>query len=288
MNNILLDLSGKIEPEHVRVLAEVKLVAEDLRIPFFVVGATARDYIFEHGFNRASVRMTRDVDIGVQVGDWDTYEKLTRALLAAGGFEKTANMHRLSSGEVLVDIVPFGGLADRDRNIHWPPDHEMTMSVLGFQDAYDHSITVRLHSDPLLEVRIPTVAGLALIKLIAWNDDPGRQKDADDLLFIMRSYESTGIEDRLFGEDSAIMEAEGFDARKASVRLLGRDMAMIADAAARARIMSILDQETGEQSRYRLIRDMLRGALSADDQFDGLLNLVERLKLGFSEGSLRR
>jgi predicted nucleotidyltransferase len=193
MNEISLDLSGKIDEAHVAALLLLKQVADSANIPFFVVGATARDYILEFGHGRTSSRMTRDVDIGVKVVDWEQYEKLTSALLFTGQFTASWNRHRFIFREVMVDIVPFGPVADQASMIHWPPEHDHIMSVLGFQEAYDHSVRVRLSNDPLLEIRIPTLAGLALIKLIAWHGAyPERPKDAADLKFIMHQYEDAG------------------------------------------------------------------------------------------------
>lgn len=48
MNNISIDISGRIDPGRVSVLKSIKEVAEELDIHFFVVGAFARDVIFEH------------------------------------------------------------------------------------------------------------------------------------------------------------------------------------------------------------------------------------------------
>jgi predicted nucleotidyltransferase len=195
----------------------------------------------------------------------------------------TGNKHRFLFGEVVVDIIPFGPVADRNMMIRWP-EHEYIMSVLGFQEAYDHSINVRLSSNPLLETRVSSLAGLALIKLIAWRDAyPERQKDAEDLKFIMHQYEDTGIMDRLYDTEQALLQEEGHDVRRASIRLLGRDMAGIADAESRAAIKSILDRETEAGSQYRLLSDMLRGSSSRDEQFDGLLLQVVQLKKGFLE-----
>jgi predicted nucleotidyltransferase len=284
MNNTLLDLSGKIDKAHVAALSLLKKVADSERIPFFVVGAAARDYILAFGHGRPAYRMTMDVDIGIPVANWGQYESLANALLSPGKFTATRNKHRFLYGEVMVDIVPFGPVADKDRMIRWPPGHEQVMSVLGFQEAYDHAISVRLSSDPLLEIKISTLAGLALIKLIAWHDAyPKRQKDADDLMFIMNQYHEAGNTDRLYEKEHALLEEEGFDNRLAGIRLLGRDMARIADAETRATIKSILDRETEDGSQYRLISDMLRGSLSQDEQFDGILQQVEQLKKGFLE-----
>lgn len=140
MNDILLDLSGKIDKAHVAALSLLKQAADSAHIPFFVIGATARDYILEFGHGRTSYRMTRDIDIGVKVADWGRYETLASALLSTGKFIATRNIQRFLFGEVIVDIVPFGPVADQNKMIRWPPEHEQVMSVLGFQEAYDHSI----------------------------------------------------------------------------------------------------------------------------------------------------
>lgn len=284
MNDILLDLSGKIDAAHVAALSLLKQVADSAHIPFFVVGATARDYILEFGHGRTSYRMTRDIDIGVKVADWGQYETLASALLATGKFIATRNKHRFLFGEVIVDIVPFGPVADQNKMIRWPSEHEHIMSVLGFQEAYDHSIRVRLSSDPLLEIKVSTLAGLALIKLIAWHDAyPERQKDAEDLLFIMHKYEDAGNMDRLYEKEHALLEEEGFDNRLAGIRLLGRDMARIADPDTRTAIESILNRETEENSQYKLLADMLRGSLTRDEKFEEILQQVAKLKKGFTE-----
>jgi hypothetical protein len=45
MKNILLNLSGKISKTSVSILREIEEVSTRLDVPFFVVGATARDII---------------------------------------------------------------------------------------------------------------------------------------------------------------------------------------------------------------------------------------------------
>ena len=65
MTEILFDLSGKIDQEKLEALSLLKKVADSLSIPFFVVGASARDFILEHCYNIRSPRMTQDIDLGV-------------------------------------------------------------------------------------------------------------------------------------------------------------------------------------------------------------------------------
>ena len=105
----LLDLSGKIDPASLTLFASISEAAGCLGIPFFVVGATARDLIFELGYGLPSKRATLDKDIGLRVASWGEFEKLKESLLTSGHFEQDKEVQRLRyRGELLVDILPFG------------------------------------------------------------------------------------------------------------------------------------------------------------------------------------
>jgi predicted nucleotidyltransferase len=73
MNGKLLDLSGKIDPELVKVLDAVCQVAKHFQIPFFLVGATARDLMLQPFGIRPS-RATGDTDLAIRVQSWNDYE----------------------------------------------------------------------------------------------------------------------------------------------------------------------------------------------------------------------
>ena len=286
MSNILFDLSGKIDQQTVAVLSIVKKVADSLTIPFFVVGASARDIILNHCYGLRTPRMTKDIDLGVEVADWGQFNQLSESLLLQGKFSPTSGRHRLRFDSVLIDIVPFGAITDERRQISWPPEHEIIMSLVGFKEAYEYSVTVRLSSDPDLDIKLPTLPGLAIMKLISWKDGyPGRQRDAEDLLLIMQKYEEAGNSDRLYEKEQSLLEEEGFDTRYAGIRLLGRDMAMMADPFTQSAINSILEAETGQESQYKLAIDMIKGSSNMGGEFDEILSLVEKLRQGFIEAS---
>jgi len=280
----LFDLSGKIDQKTVEALSIVKRIADSLNIPFFVVGASARDLILEFCHHIKSPRMTYDIDLGVEVADWEQYNKLTEAILSTGKFFKDQQKQRFIFGYVKVDIVPFGRITGENKRISWPPEHKIFMSMLGFKEAYEYSITVRLSSGPDLDIKLPTLPGLALMKIISWKEKyPERKRDAEDLLFIMQKYEDAGNFDRLYGEEQDLLQEENFDTRLASIRLLGRDMARIADPDTLRTVRMILDGETGEQPQYRLVTDMIRGSLTFDDRFEEVLLQVEKLRKGIIE-----
>jgi len=284
MSNILFDLSGKIDQQTVEALYTVKKVADSLNIPFFVVGASARDYILKHCYGIEPPRMTKDIDLGVEVASWEQFNQLTKSLMATGKVYPTEERQRFRFDSVLIDIVPFGPITDEKRRISWPPEHEIFMSMLGFKEAYEYSITVRLSSDPELDIKLPTLPGLALMKIISWMERyPERRKDADDLLLIMHKYEEAGNLDRLYEEGQDLLQEEDFDTRLASIRLLGRDMGRISDLDTLGTVRTILDSETGEQPQYRLVTDMIRSSIMFDENFDEILLQVEQLRKGIAD-----
>jgi predicted nucleotidyltransferase len=283
MSNISFDLSGKIDSDTIDVLQAIKEAADSLSITFFVVGAAARDIILEHCYNVKPHRATLDVGLGVEVADWDQFNELSKTLISTGKFSDTKEPQRLLYNKSPVDIVPFGPIVNEDKKVSWPPEHEIFMSILGFKEAYEDSITVRLSNNSLLDIKLPTLPGLALMKLISWNEKyPNRSKDAEDLLFILNNYEKV-VFHRLYEKESSLLEEEDFDVRIASIRLFGQDMVNIADPETLKKIKEILEHETGEQSRYRLIQDMIKGSMEVENKFEDVLNMLEKLKTEIME-----
>lgn len=286
MSNILFDLSGKIEQKTVEALSALKSVADSLKISFFVVGASARDFILEHCYGIKPRRMTKDIDLGVEVASWEQFRQLTESLMATGKFsaDKKEPQRRFHFDSVLIDILPFGAITDERRRISWPPEHEIFMSMVGFKEAYESSITVRLNTNPELDIKLPALPGLAIMKIISWKEKyPERKKDAEDLLLVMHKYEEAGNIDRLYEKEQELLQEENFDTRLAGIRLLGRDMARISDPDTLRIVRNILDGETGEQSQYRLVSDMLRGTHAIEEKFDYILLQLEKLRLGINE-----
>lgn len=225
MTSISFNLSGMIDPILVDALRVIHQEASSLGIRFFVVGATARDLLLSHCHAIRSARMTADLDIGVEVADWEEFRQLSEALVATGRFVRTNAPHRLKFEYFPLDIVPYGGISLDCRSISWPPDHQVIMNIMGFQEAYDYSVTVRLDYAPILDVKLPSIPGMTLMKLISWNDQyPGRPKDAEDLLFLMENYAEAGNLDRLYGPECELLQEDGYDQTLAGIRLLGRDM----------------------------------------------------------------
>lgn len=285
MKSTSLDLSEKIDPGIVSVLEAINDVALSMEIPFFVIGATARDVILGLGLEIETGRATLDIDLAVQVSNWPEFEKLSEGLIATGHFSKTKAVQRLIFKNTLpLDIVPFGSIASPEDSISWPPDNEPTMSVVGFRECYEHSVLVRLRSKPDLYVRFASPGGLAIMKLLSWEDNyPNRRKDAQDLFLIMRTYCDAVNLERLYEENADILEIEGIDFEIACARLLGRDIGQMLAAAAKGRILEILENETKVDSRHRLVGDIVVATMLSGETEGNISDRLHAIKLGIMD-----
>lgn len=111
MKRNLLDLSGKIDRVRLLAFEKVSKVANSLGVPFFIIGAAARDLILTNGHNIPTIRATLDIDFGVQVPNWDEYLKLKQGLVETGEFTETKDVQRMMFHSSLrIDLIPFGRL----------------------------------------------------------------------------------------------------------------------------------------------------------------------------------
>ncbi len=286
MTRHLLDLSGKINSDLTEIFQAIAGVADSLAIPFFVIGATARDIVFECGYGIKPSRATRDVDLGVKVADWQQFQKLSKGLIGTGKFRPSSSTQRFfyQSG-IPVDIVPFGPISGSNTSISWPPKQETEMTVAGFEESNAHALTVRLSNQPLVEIPFASPAGWSLLKIFSWNDRVGTDKikDAQDLSLILRHYAEAGNESRLYGQEAGLLEEEGFDLERAGARLLGRDIAKLSRPESLEKLINILAGQTGEQERYQLAEEAVENRTFFADQFTHNLQLLEKLKQGVVE-----
>lgn len=258
MTTISHNLTGKIDKKTVALLSEIDIIARDLKLTFFIVGATARDILLQHAHGIHTTRATLDVDIGVSVSDWEQFRTLKEALVRTGKFSPTRQAQRLLfDDELLLDIIPFGGVAEESHSISWPPEYDTQMSVVGFQECYQHAVSVLVRAVPDLAVKVVSLAGLAILKLVSWDDNERRGKDAADLFFIMRNYIDAGNIDRFF-EEADILKAEASDYDRSSAHFLGRKIARMADQATKAKLAGILERETASSQGHKIAIDVLR------------------------------
>jgi predicted nucleotidyltransferase len=285
MKNILLDLSGKISKTSVSILREVEEVSERLEIAFFVVGATARDIILEHQFDIDTRRATLDIDIGIFISEWDQFETLKNELIRSTRFAPSQQKQRLIYNDnFLLDIIPFGSIEDKDGLITWPPDHGIRMNLSGFQECFKHAVSVKLSSNPELIIKMVSLAGLAILKLISWDDNPARRsKDAPDLLLIMRHYLDADNLDRLFDEGKDIIEEDSYDYDLASARFLGRDIKNISSPTTKTKLIEILERETNSNHGHKIALNVLQSDFYRSESYERIVEHFNSLPKGLVE-----
>lgn len=280
----LLNIVGKIDAQTVAVFETVSRAVTDLHMPYVVVGATARDIVLHYGHGARIQRATRDVDFAIEVPNWAAFDELKNKLFEQG-FKSTHAQHRLiSTLNTVVDIVPFGGVEDEQTStIAWPPDGEIAMTVLGFQEACEAAEWVRIQDNPVLDVPVATPAGMILLKIIAWTDRTRdmRKKDATDIAYLLSTYEKIQeVVDALYDDDKVeIMEIYAWDITQAAACLLGQHANSIAQPATRREITRLANGELGDLNLERLAEEMCE---YMDYEYNRNLQLLSAFVEGFN------
>jgi predicted nucleotidyltransferase len=243
LNPYTVDKSRPVDSVTLHILSVVNRVAAELGLPYIVVGATARDLLLFHVFGIPVTRATADVDFAVAVDSWERFSGLRAALLASGHFREGKMEHRVYrkapsvKDEIPVDLIPSGGVAEADV-IHWPPDRETVMAVVGFEDAIVAAVHVQV--DPDLTIPVASLAGIAVLKLFAWHDRRTNDKDALDLYRVISSYADAGNFDRLFDAETHFLEQADHDIEFAGAALLGFDARQLCSPGTLAKVRELL------------------------------------------------
>lgn len=281
MAGTLLNVSGKISPFEVEIFDIIHWEVSQLGIPFLVVGASARDLVLHHAHGVEIIRATGDIDFGIQVESWGAFLALKSALLDKQFKESDQKQRLISPLGIPVDIVPFGAIEDDSATISWPPENNIDMNVLGFREACEHADIVRVRDHPALDIPVVTMAGLSILKIIAWTDriPDIRRKDAIDLLYLLKNHERIPSVNEELYEVSGLLEQYGWDPSLAGAHLLGTNAAEIILPDTAHHISRL---ETGDMAPLgieRLVEEMS----SDDDQFERNLALLKAYLAGLNK-----
>jgi predicted nucleotidyltransferase len=282
----LVDISDNIPQSIVAVFEAINSAAQGEGIPFFVIGAAARDMLFRYAYGLPVRRATRDIDIAIRVADWDENNRLVGTLIATGDFKPTEIRRRsIFKGRETIDIVPFGPIAGKKQSIAWPPTEDAVMGVLGFEEAFRAAIPLTLRREPRLDVPVASLAGLAMMKLISWDESyPRRAKDGQDYYYITENYIDAGNDERLYTDAADLLEVDVFDRVVAGARLLGRDMGRLGEGDVQQRIDEIFVRESDPSGPLKLISDIVGTDITMQEKFDEIMGLLQSVRDGFSEG----
>jgi predicted nucleotidyltransferase len=281
----------RIDPVLLEVLRHVDSVARDLAVHYFVVGAMARDILLTGVFGLAAGRATRDLDLAVAMPGWREFEGMKARLVDTEAFRSDERIAqrlyylRGSAGKGYpVDLIPFGGVEGRGSTIAWPPDGAVVMNVAGYGETFASAVLVEV--EPGFAVRVASLAGLAILKLVAWaGRGAGDPRDAIDLATLLRQYGTAGNVDRLYGTEIGVLAAVDFDFDLAGARLLGMDAGRIAAPSTHGQVLVLF----ADPARLdRLVLHVAQGLRAVQDALAEAEKLLAEFRTGFQGARLSR
>ncbi len=256
----MAEYTAKVDDALFEVLTVFSQAAEQLGVPWLVIGATARVILLEKVYGLPAGLATQDIDFAVQVGDWNHYQKLRELILSNDSIEAgRPAIHRFKLDEGMVfDLVPYGGVENNEKQISWPPDGDVVMPVRGFAGANENAVNVKVNG----QISVPVVSpqGLCALKLFAWKerhaDHPGR--DAKDIGYIISHIEALYPADMLFAEYEASVEAADYVIPLAGLFQLGKDIAFMLQDEEKQFLIALIETELAQQDDSILCRELFK------------------------------
>lgn len=189
------------------------------------------------------------------------FDKISEDLSQMTDFTKSAHQKQrfLYQGRYELDIVPFGGVAEGDDNIYWPPEGETAMSVKGFDEIFAHALCLNVDNE--FDIQVASLVGLAVLKLFAWQDRKHTtSKDAEDLFFILEHYYMSHLDTHVEEVSySKVFEWDEFSEIKAGAYWLALDLKEAFPTHILSEIQTMLKNELDQGAQSRLLDQMLIG-----------------------------
>ncbi len=253
-----------------------------LKIEYFVVGAFARDVeLLAKGYNDSPSRKTRDLDLAVMLSDEKAFNNLKFALSKLDGFEvhQTEPIKLVYKKSYEVDLLPFGEIVNEKGLVELKAKKTFTLDMPGFAEVYPSTNSIT--TDQGFELKVCSLPGVVLLKLIAWEDRNHRTKDIQDIEYIIRNLYLLEIEEIASsnGDLLDILEHEVNFTESVTARYIGRVIGgMLKDST------TLLNRV--EQLLMRNIQDTDNSPMGKIMSFDTLeesIQVIEQIYLGIKD-----
>jgi predicted nucleotidyltransferase len=169
------------------MLKDMESVFKNFGIDYYLVGAVARDIHLSADENAIAMRKTEDIDLAITIRDEGQYNELKKALEATGNFtlHPTEAIKLYYKEGIELDLIPFGEIENPDRKVDLK-DPKFILNMPGFKEI--HPYVKDFIVDENFAVKVCTMEGIILLKLISNNDKPQRTKDISDIEHIIKVY----------------------------------------------------------------------------------------------------
>ena len=221
-------------------------------IRYYLIGSTAM--ALEH-LKRGikPIRGTKDIDFAIMISSMEMYEQISNSLVTKG-FNKVNAPWTFYSPQykVAIDILPFGEIEEKEfvqfKNRH------IDLHILGFTEILDKAVPIEIE-DKI--ANIPSLTGMVLLKLIAWDDRPEeRTDDLADILTIIEHYFEINTDEIIEFHYDTFPEKEEIDTFKVAAEVIGRkSYEFLKESKTLSfRINKILDINTKSKSESKIAR----------------------------------
>ena len=260
-----------------------RLIDEVLRqheTPYYLIGANAISLqLLRQG--EAPLRATKDIDFAVMVSSFAQYDAI-KSDLVTRGFQVLRLPFTLyhTEHQVVIDLLPFGGIEEND-TVNFT-ERQVDLVVLGFKETLSETDTIRF--DQSYAVQVPPLAGMVVLKLIAWSDRPEmRDTDLDDIYRIVSVFHDLSF-DEIVERHSDLLLREPYDERLIAARVIGYKIAPITSSSVklRERIIQVLDDNIQASHRSGIAEQW---AAKHDLTIDYARQLLSELRIGIQERS---
>jgi len=260
-------MGTNLSKDHIRTLTELSECFSDME--YVLIGATAIKLQISEFF-----RQTEDVDLLV----WITSEELPDLeTILSGWTHNEKEEHRwLSPFGVTTDIIPICPDLMDGNFLVWPKSGNR-MNMTGHRLAYDHALQINVTDT--IEIPVAPVHIIALLKIIAYMDDPyKREKDLDDIVFMLTNYISE-FDDRKFAP--AIMD-NNITFEMATAFTLGMDLGSIIGDDEKEILSAFINRVEGNDDKHQLQARLTRAGKSWRLSYESTFDLFESFSKGLT------
>jgi len=230
-------------------------VMRELTIPYYLIGINAIALeLLKEGIKPS--RGTKDIDFAVMISSINEYEQISAAL-GAKGFNKVAAPWTFYSEtyKVAIDVLPFGEI-EEDYTVNFN-ERYTDLHMLGFREVMEEAVPVQIEEKI---ANIPPLAGMVILKLIAWSDRPEeRENDLSDILKIIEHYYALKW-DEIVEIHYDTLDKELFDQKIIAAEVLGRNARLYLDKSIdiSERVLKVLETNLQDASKSAIAKEWAR------------------------------
>lgn len=249
-------------------------------IDYYLVGATARDVWMRGVYEVPPKRATRDLDFAIFLKESSIFTRLKEYFIEVEGFVsiKGNAFILIWKDKTQVDLIPFGAL-EQEGIVTVDGTGFTSMNVEGFKEVYEEAseeIQTEGH-----KFKVCTLAGIVVLKLIAWDDRPEmRADDIKDIAEIIKNYFHFNS-DAIFEHHNDLFTEEN-DLDEIASQYLGREIGTIIsrNQELTERVIGILEGGLKESHSNRLDEYLAR---NLEKPIDFARSIISHIVAGTKE-----